>query len=406
LTIARDNLDALTGLRFVAAFTIAFGHSYPPWGSVTAIGMPLFFTLSGFIIHFVYGDAFAAQPRRAAGEFAIARFSRIYPLYFVLLAYMLVHSEMGPPLAHVAELPILFAYLTATWTWFPYTIDGSVLFNWYYAISWSIPTELFFYICYALFLHRLGRLRSLRICLMALIGLWIFAYLYFYALFATRDAWEPAVLGYFPQFAARTSDFNQSFYRWFLYISPYSRIFEFIAGVLTCQLFRLARRDKISGERALPSIIAAVGLALLAIPFAAFCYLGDANPWLAVGNRSPGAFLVTLHMNFLLAPACCLLILSLAFGRSILTDALSSRVCRYLGDISYSTYLSHPFAERVMFHLGIGLVSSAAYLLVIFAIIYAMSSVLYAVVEVPAKRWLRRMLDARLQAWGAFSRGA
>jgi hypothetical protein len=32
--------------------------------------------------------------------------------------------------------------------------------------------------------------------------------------------------------------------------------------------------------------------------------------------------------------------------------------------------------------------------------------VLYAVVELPAKRWLRRMLDARLQTSAALSRGA
>ena len=89
-------------------------------------GMPLFFTLSGFIIHYVYADAFAAQRRRAVGEFAIARFSRIYPLYAVLLAYQLFRTPMGPPLAHLSELPILLAYLTASWTWFPYQIGGDM----------------------------------------------------------------------------------------------------------------------------------------------------------------------------------------------------------------------------------------------------------------------------------------
>ena len=31
MPIARDNLDALTGLCFVAALTIALGHCYQPW---------------------------------------------------------------------------------------------------------------------------------------------------------------------------------------------------------------------------------------------------------------------------------------------------------------------------------------------------------------------------------------
>jgi peptidoglycan/LPS O-acetylase OafA/YrhL len=73
------------------------------------------------------------------------------------------------------------------------------------------------------------------------------------------------------------------------------------------------------------------------------------------------------------------------------------RPCRYLGDISYSTYLSHPLAGRIMLHADIAPLGNIPYLLVVFPLIYAMSATLYAVVEVPAKRWLRRTLDARLQ---------
>ena len=403
MTIARDNLDALTGLRFVAAFSIVLGHAYTDIASVTAIGMPLFFTLSGFIIHYVYADAFAASSRRAAGEFVVARFSRIYPLYVLLLLYFLFKSPMGNALGHLHELPVLLAYLTATWTWWPYQVDGSVLFDWHYAISWSVPTEIFFYLCYALFLHRFERLRSIKLCLTLLIGWCIIAYFYFYLLFLTRDAWESAVLARFPQFVWRTADFNQSFYRWFLYISPYSRIFEFVAGVLTCQLFRLVRWQGIAVRRAHVIAIALAGLALMSAPFAAFCYLGADNPWLATGNSSLGAFLVTLHLNFLLAPACCALIYSLALGGSAFARVLASRLCRYLGDVSYSTYLSHPMAPRVLVHLGIDPPPSAAYDILILPVIYAMSAVLYRVVELPSKRWLRRILDARLQVW-AYSR--
>jgi peptidoglycan/LPS O-acetylase OafA/YrhL len=82
----------LTGLRAIAAFTIVFGHGYIPWGYVTALGMPLFFTLSGFIIHYVYCEAFRANWGRAVGDFAVARFSRLYPLYFLLLMYLMVRS--------------------------------------------------------------------------------------------------------------------------------------------------------------------------------------------------------------------------------------------------------------------------------------------------------------------------
>ena len=406
MTIARDNLDALTGLRFVAAFSIALGHSYPEWLPVTGIGMPLFFTLSGFIIHYVYADAFAAQPWRAAGDFAVARFSRIYPLYLFLLAYALLRTPMGPPLAHLSELPLLLAYLSASWTWWPFTIDGGMPGDWYYGIAWSVPTEIFFYVCYALVLYRIARLQSVRRCLLILIGFCIFAYLYFYALFLTRDVWEPFLLERFPQYVSRTADFNQSLYRWFLYHSPYSRILEFIAGVLTCQLFRLVRRQGIATRRLHPGAIGATGLVLLVPLFAGFGYLGAHDRWLASGNFGLAAFLVTLHMNFLFAPVCCLLIFSLALGGSLLAGVLSSRPCRYLGDISYSTYLSHPLAGRIMVHAGIAPTLTVSYFALVFGVIYAMSAALFAVVEVPAKRWLRRVLQARVRNWAVASRGA
>ena len=53
-------------MRSVAALSVAVGHILPvdlfvlgtsPHG-LTGIGMPLFFTLSGFIIHYGYANAF------------------------------------------------------------------------------------------------------------------------------------------------------------------------------------------------------------------------------------------------------------------------------------------------------------------------------------------------------------
>src|SRR2546421_11421320 len=110
-TTPRDNIDALTGLRFVAAFTIALGHYYQPWLEVSGIGMPLFFTLSGFIIHYVYAESFVAGWPSATREFAVARFSRIYPLYFAVLLYYLFRTDMGEILARSSNFPASLAYL-------------------------------------------------------------------------------------------------------------------------------------------------------------------------------------------------------------------------------------------------------------------------------------------------------
>jgi peptidoglycan/LPS O-acetylase OafA/YrhL len=394
MTVARDNLDALTGLRFVAAFTIVLGHVYQPWLEVTAIGMPLFFTLSGFIIHYVYADAFATGWRRAGREFAIARVSRIYPLYLALLVFTLLRGPMGPPLMTPAGLPVLLAYLTGTWTWFPFQVEGKQVIDWYYHISWSVSTELFFYVAYAMVFYRIARLKSFRACLLVVALFCVLVYAMFYTAFLARDAWEAAVLREFPQFIGRTADFGDSFYRWLLYVSPYSRIFEFIGGCLTCQLYRLARDGRIS-LRLSTGTLAWLAVAAAAILFVLFRYFGGNIPWLAPGNHSFPAFLVSLHMNFLFAPACYAMIFALALGGSAIGALLSSRVCCFLGDISYSTYLSHPNADRVLMHTGLVVTATWAHLLLTLAIVYAVSWMLFSVVEVPAKRGLRQLLTPR-----------
>jgi len=156
VVIRQPPLPPLTGLRFIAAFSVAFGHAIPifvvvfgtlPHG-LTGIGMPLFFTLSGFIIHYSYADAMVANWRKAAADFSFARFSRIYPLYFAFLLLFLVASPMGARLAQSDGLAVLCAYIAAMTTWFPFAMDGKILAEWrWYGISWSVSTELFLYVC-------------------------------------------------------------------------------------------------------------------------------------------------------------------------------------------------------------------------------------------------------------------
>lgn len=388
MTVARDDLDALTGLRFVAAFTIALGHSYGPILEITALGMPLFFTLSGFIIHYVYAEAFRSGWSRATREFAIARFSRLYPLYFVLLIYLMVRTPPGHALWHPQNFAALLAYLGACWTWWPFVTDGQPAQ--FFFISWSVSTEIFFYLCYALFLHRIAAIRSARTCLIVLAVFCFLAYAVFFVLFATRDLWEPMALHAQPVFIPRDRDFDASFYRWLLYLSPYCRLPEFVGGVLTCQLFLLSRRQRGVLDRVRPATLGIVGIAVMAVLFAQFHYFGRTGAWLEIGHFGYGAFLVNLHQNFLFAPCCYLLIFSLACGGWGLARALASGPARFLGDISYSTYLSHQLVADKIQRLGLEFGPLPLYLVVLMAVFYAVSWVLFSVIEMPAKRLLRR----------------
>ena len=80
----KAELPALTGLRFFAALTIViehsvtfmlpFQHEAPVWhialNRLGGIGMPLFFTLSGFVIHYNYSTALRSIPRSVSMTFS------------------------------------------------------------------------------------------------------------------------------------------------------------------------------------------------------------------------------------------------------------------------------------------------------------------------------------------------
>jgi hypothetical protein len=380
-------IPALTGLRFVAAATIVLAHFGIGSGvvlfglphAISAVGMPLFFTLSGFIIHYVYAATFARSWCAAVPTFAFARFSRLYPLFFALLCFYAL-GHLGR--LFYAHPGIAVSYASLTGSWWYWTVDGVSMVEERYGISWSISTEVFFYVVYALGLFFVGRIGSVRRCAGALAGFCLFAYALLYVVYVTSPAWQAVVLAGHPDFIASEADFANSFYRWILYVSPYLHILEFVAGCLTCQLYLLVRRAGVDGWTRGAGIAAWLGVAWL---IAALVLLREA--WYGDHGSQVLNFIGFLHLNFLMAPGCVLLILALALGGSSIGRVLANPIPKYLGDISYSTYLGHPFALSFMFLLGLG---QPAYVMTLGLLLVVVgASVLYFGIERPAKAWLR-----------------
>lgn len=104
------NYAGIQALRGVAALSVAFGHilinrplagiSAPVAAKLQLIlqsGVDLFFVISGFIIAMSATELAEKMGRQAAGEFAIRRFARIYPLYWVVLLLAVATSYWVPP---------------------------------------------------------------------------------------------------------------------------------------------------------------------------------------------------------------------------------------------------------------------------------------------------------------------
>jgi peptidoglycan/LPS O-acetylase OafA/YrhL len=402
----RPDVPALTGLRFVAAFSVLLAHGLsatvannePPRGAVlwlmeaSGFGMTLFFVLSGFVIHYNYASLVTAGGLRGVVAFLWARFARLYPLFLLMmLVYVLVSQRhVAYWTGHPEQINSIFQalpyFLLSIQSWIYKVIDGDWLID---AIrggsppTWSISTEWFFYLAYPFIAWLVLRARSPAVVVIVA-GLWCVAWTALSTGLYDRtpqiDAWAVARFGA----VAAIQEEQTSFVRWLLYVSPYLRIGEFILGVIAAQLYVALRGRKITpGENAVGG---AVFLAAAAsVPL--IVYL-EAAPDVAI------TIFRKMAMNFALAPSVALLVFCAARYRSAASRLLTSRPAIALGEASYSIYLVHSIVLISAVKLSGGAVHGVAYhvveLVVLTAIVVAISLLLYAYYEAPARRWLRQ----------------
>src|SRR5262249_10668338 len=138
-------VPTLTGLRFVAAFSVLIGHGFSwilhnhetPGGAIywisqiSGFGMTLFFVLSGFVIHYNYGSLVATRRLRGVGAFLWARFARLYPLFLLMMVvYVALSSRMlellaGHPERFGSILKALPYFMLSIHSWIYTVIDGN-----------------------------------------------------------------------------------------------------------------------------------------------------------------------------------------------------------------------------------------------------------------------------------------
>jgi peptidoglycan/LPS O-acetylase OafA/YrhL len=159
----RPFFGELESLRGIAALIVAFNHvrwmnpTYH-WGFVRHgyLMVDFFFVLSGFVIYHSYGQKISSK--RDIGRFMWLRFGRLYPLHLVMLmAFLgleclnwtkgLVAGNTGQVSAFTANSG--GAFLTNIFLVQAIGIYDHLTFN---SVSWSIGTEFYTYLLFALIL--------------------------------------------------------------------------------------------------------------------------------------------------------------------------------------------------------------------------------------------------------------
>lgn len=179
----RPDLDALTGLRFLAALAVVAVHlsghieallpalvaPLTPALSVGKLGVELFFVLSGFILGYHYLDAFAQPSWAGYRRFLRQRLARIYPLHITTLAVLAlfvgVMGALGRPVASASSYGVgeLFANVALVHCW---TLrDCGLSWN---GPAWSLSAEWFAYLLFPVAAWAVGRFRRRRPIVIAL----------------------------------------------------------------------------------------------------------------------------------------------------------------------------------------------------------------------------------------------
>lgn len=309
---AHGRLDALTGIRAVAALWVVLYHfqdkliilipalrGASPLLSGGFLGVDMFFTLSGFILAYNYLDRLGRRPSLAAyGRFLWLRLARIWPVHLFTLNVMLalvVGAHLAGTSLNSAEsirydTSSYLENVTLTQVWW----RPGLSFN---GPAWSVSAEWFAYLLFPIVALALVRYRSRWLSWAGLVSCYAVLELRF-AILLRGDV-------------GATS-------------GALSRIgFEFLAG---CFLYRIwnVRREWRSGP--LVAFVSVVGL-VVGLP--------------VVGGPGYGCLL--------LAPLFGVMILGIATGiHTPVIGVLARPRVVFWGEASYSLYMTHEIVNMVV----------------------------------------------------------
>jgi peptidoglycan/LPS O-acetylase OafA/YrhL len=342
----RQELPALTALRFPAAFAIVLFHylaeakNIPAWlFQNLSEGVSFFYVLSGFILCYNYPELSDKK------GFWIARFARIWPVHLVTLILVLVALPFFHILGHASwpiTLPLNFLLLQS---WLPW--KGSMLsFN---GVSWSLCVEAYFYFCFPWLLilfRRWGGALLLAACFLQ--GLTVAA------VGQLAFGWPHEYTSFFPA----------------------CRLFEFALGMQACRLWQ----DRAPGKSISPlHEILSLIVGLIFVMGVATLVLKSASPLPLV------PWFVTEISAFFFA----WIIWTFAHHAGPVSRALSMPLAVQLGQVSFSLYMFHQIVQRFLQVYGYDTVMPPAAAFVIYLTVSMIGAyLLFYAVENPARHWI------------------
>jgi exopolysaccharide production protein ExoZ len=363
-----DRLDAVQILRAVAALAVTFAHTVVPVADLAAsqqmpnplpgaamangaIGVDLFFVISGFMMVYTTWDDFG-EPR-ASGRFFLRRLLRIAPLYWLATcALMLYWIPLGTSMKQegvdVTSLITSFLFIfhqRPNGVWTPVLGQG-----------WTLNFEMFFYASFAIAL-----LFPRRAAVGLLLGMMILS-------------------GGIGRFLPTGVPFALRF------MSNSLLLWEFAFGVAIAFVYSRGLRM----PRSIAALLIAVGIAFF-VPTA----MAVADPSLGVLSH-----LAVVPQSLQWGMPCAMILAGAVFMPQLGRNNIFWRTATFIGDTSYSLYLFHGFVMLVFVNqmrwVSVTILALVGpWGCVAFLVVGALlaGAAIYVLVERPMTRTLRRLLE-------------
>ena len=357
-TTSKPPLPALTGIRTLFAFNIVLFHFTPPHlgplyrvvdNGYVFVGV--FFLISGYILTYNYSDRAHTLIKR---DFWIARFSRLYPVYLLVLVLsstMLITEWQARPHLEFWTGLILTPLLLQGWS--------PTLATFWNTVAWTLSSEVALYAAFP-WLIRAPWPKSPKRLILLFLAFWIIGLLpHTLYLFLNPDHLSEPVTRYSSTTLIR-----------FLKYTPLPYVSTFLAGMTLGKLqlkLTLKERQRFT--------IAAITLAALGL----FFYAPVSHvPYLVMHGG-------------LLMPLFAALILGLS-GPHPISSIFAWRPLLLIGESSYCLYLLHfnVFILIHTYHLPEHLHLAALDPWLSYLVLILLSLAAYHYVETPGRRALLR----------------
>ena len=312
-------LPALSGLRTLLAVNIMLFHFTPalprwlhPVVDNAYVFVGFFFLISGFILAYNYAD----RPTLSKSTFYLARASRVYPVYalVLLLSIPFLSQEVH---AHTHGDFLLGLILTplALQGWNPH------LATFWNTVAWTLPAELFLYLLFPYILRffaaNRARLASPARIIAVILILWVIGFTpHLLYLHLNPD-----------HLTAPATRFTYAYWLRALKYTPPAYLWTFSAGILLARLHAALPLTPI--RQAWMAVTALAGLALF------FAFGVSRVPYVLVHGA-------------LLLPLFSLLLLGLA-GINPVARVFAFRPLVWFGETTFSLYLLH-FNAIILIH--------------------------------------------------------